>query len=267
MRNKRYFTTFIIVLLFLSMYVCISTSQASFQKRHLITSQGLIRYDDPESTPSPTDSSVPSQDSNSKSPSIPTSELQITGENLGKIPEDWHVGQETSILDSVVLSPSGNPTIRFGGVPRASDSNEVNTDWIGVDIGDTVVFSVWIKSEAEGMLHDGMLGIGCDLYHNSQRLWAVYDIPNFDNEMWKMPTWVGGDRANEVNYVDNGVDSWIKQEWSFIVPDITFTHEDWNVKLSKPVKANGFIAWLTPGKNGDTNDTWFGDAEIYVIKA
>jgi hypothetical protein len=240
MRKIRYAALAVLVLFF-----CILPSYAS-QQLNIISSQGIIEQNIPEPTPSPTPTPVPTP----------------KGENFGAIPEAWHIGQEGSVLDYDVLSPSGNPTIRFGDgyTSRTSDShnlNEVNTGFIPVRPGDRIYFSCWIKSELS--IGDGS-NIGFDVYGSTQRLWEVSDhASGNDNNCFNTP------KDWDYNSVPNGA-GWTQLVVDIIVPYTDFYYNDYGtIRDPAPQKICGFIAWLTPSwGSGETNRVWFGDAEIYV---
>jgi hypothetical protein len=206
----------------------------------------------------------------------------LSGINIAPVPSAWEVGQEGSVLDHNVLSPSGNPTIRFGDgyTPRTSarhDLNEINTGWLPSTFdgtilhpGDRIYFKAWIKSEPSSVGKGSIIGF--DWYGERSRLWQMQ--PQIGEEDYDLP-------RNYVDwiYVPNGAD-WTLIEMSVTVPYRGFYANDYGVDLEElqisqgvapegvypnPQHVKGFIPFLTPSwGQGETNRVWFGDVEIII---
>jgi hypothetical protein len=168
-------------------------------------------------------------------------------------------------VDNSVLH-NGNPSIRVGP-DYVRGSREVDGAWIGVNPGDHIVYSVWIKTSAyktSDMFPGGRLGM--DFYIGSSRGGGIATCD------------ASGYQAGHPNDVENVAGNWrvvwgsdwTQVTWDLHIPTTYYTYVTTTVNgvpgiyTCNPVQINSMVAWFDVRGATDTANAWFADPQLYI---
>ncbi len=226
----------------------IGSVQATVTNNTSLYSYGIIAY--PTPTPTPT-------------PSPPSANLALPFQSAtyanGNVGWGWLDTSDDILIysdDATVEHTVGNPSIKLGWHVTGVDNNiyrEIDGSWIPVNVGDHIVFSVWIKTGNGTNADDNSYGgrIGIDLYgYVDGVLQAIAWYPQYS--------------ANSA--VPWGSD-WTKLTFNVVVPsDIYGSVNPFNGQ-PYTIHSNGpyaIIPWCDVRTTTDPNYVWFADAELYI---
>jgi hypothetical protein len=167
------------------------------------------------------------------------------------------------VMDTTVLSPTGQPTLKTVGVPSESNGN-----WTAAKPGDHVVFTAWIKTGASTQAGGAQYGdgarIGIDFYSDVGRIgqYCADGTPAWDS--------VGNNASFDATrawVVPFGSD-WTKRTMDFIMPNFV-TSDGVSIAgytAGQQVESTGFIPWMAQVSFGwlDQATVWFGDVSVEV---
>jgi len=163
---------------------------------------------------------------------------------------------ENNHLDYNVEYEVGVPSIRSDPLPSGSTNyaRESDSPWISISPGDTVVFSVWMKTSSSTLSDNGNsqegARIGIDFYANGD---------------------ITGTSMRDGSCVDssNTVVPWGKSTWtqvtiSFVVPSSYTDVYGGNYAVGQQVVASGCIPWVQVCEPTDAGQAWFANPQFYI---
>ena len=168
-------------------------------------------------------------------------------------------------LDNSVLH-NGSPSLRVGP-DYVRGSREVDGAWIGVEAGDHIVYSVWVKTSA---YHSSDLfaggRIGMDFYIESSRGGGIATVD------------ASGYQAGHPNDVENVAGTWrvlwghdwTQLVWDLYIPTTYYTYVTTTVNgvpgiyTCNPVQIGCMVAWLDVRGVTDNANVWFADPQLYI---
>jgi hypothetical protein len=153
---------------------------------------------------------------------------------------------------SIRIDPIGNST----NIGRECDSN-----WMAVSIGETIVFSCWMKTTASGLGDTSPQSgarIGIDFYGADPVTGGYITGIAYAGAYTQTPT--SSQEAN--NYVSWGTSVWTLRTLDFVVPSVVYDPS------GHAVAPTGIIPWMQVWSStyggSDPGQAWFADPTLYI---